>query len=84
MQHFKAFDHDNDGLISMEEFIVTLKSNRILDSLNICDDMAKSIFDSLDLNGNGCIDYSEFVALISQKVLMTDKDILRSIFMEID
>ena len=60
-QLFKDFDTNLDGQISLEEFekgFLKYKSkNKLLNQNDI-----KHIFDTVDINKNGKIDYSEFIA----------------------
>lgn len=50
---FSAFDTENDGTISFEEFKEGLKK------LKYSDEMLKDIFSSIDVNKNGKINYTE-------------------------
>ena len=61
---FSAFDKTKDGQISYEELkqgLIQLKSNRITEQDVIY------LFQALDVDHNGKIDYSEFIAATLQK-----------------
>ena len=62
---FVAFDKKKDGQITFEELkkgLIQLKSNKFTDN------EAKKLFDKIDVDKNGKIDYTEFLAATIQKV----------------
>ena len=78
---FKAFDKDNDGQISYNEFkegILKLKSNSIKES------EFHSYFDSIDTDKNNKIDFTEFIASILHKKTFLKKERLFEAFCMLD
>ena len=74
---FEAFDINNDGQISFEEFqqvLINLKNKGI----NINE--IKELFNSLDTDKNGKIDYTEFIASCLQKKIYLNKERLNEAF----
>ena len=69
IQYFRMFDKDNDGQITLDEFLQTQSESAFLEKQNWSMEAAVKCFEAIDLNGNGVIDYSEFVCLISQNIL---------------
>ena len=68
---FKAFDKDNDGQISYNEFEEGIKK---LKQGNFDPNEIKSIFDSIDTDKNGKIDYTEFLAAsMEQKIFLKEE-----------
>lgn len=55
-QAFDQYDTANDGVITFEEFRLALQSAKY------SDEVIKEIFNSVDVNKNGCIMYTEFIA----------------------
>ena len=45
---------------------------------------ARKCFEAIDQNGNGVIDYSEFVCLISQNIMLGSEEMVKKIFDELD
>jgi len=77
---FKKFDTDFDGQISLEEFekcfIQYQNKNHLI---NISD--IKNIFNSVDINKNGKIDYSEFIAAsLTGREEIVEKRLLEAFF----
>jgi len=58
---FRTFDIDGDGVISMEELEIIMKC---LDE-NISDQDLIEMIESADRDGNGVIDYEEFIQMMS-------------------
>ena len=58
---FDRFDHDGDGEITTEELSKTLKGF----GQEYSEDDIKEIIASVDINGNGKIDFNEFKDLVS-------------------
>jgi calcium-dependent protein kinase len=54
---FDQFDSGNDGVISSEEFKVAIQ-----DKCSYSNDEIKELFNSIDINNNGQIMYTEFIA----------------------
>lgn len=79
---------NSNWVTSIFRFFLTpdlaLNQAKVLDTLQWDEKLTKQAFNSIDLNKNGLIEYKEFVCLISQKILLTNENILRSIFVELD
>lgn len=54
---FSRFDHDHNGNISSQEFVNAIQSLNV----GATPEMAEQIKDAVDINGDGRIDYFEFV-----------------------
>ena len=59
---FKKFDTNLDGQISYEEFEKSFMQYQTQNNLFVTNDI-KNIFNAVDFNKNGMIDYSEFIAV---------------------
>jgi Ca2+-binding EF-hand superfamily protein len=69
---FQEIDKDKSGTLSREEF--KQASNFFGANTNLLDEEVDKIFDLVDTNGNGQIDYSEFVACATSiSNLMSEK-----------
>lgn len=77
---FKNIDDDNSKTISFEEFDKALKDFR----LSVVEEDAQKIFNVLDLNKNGTIDYNEFLRMITGEMNETRKKIVIGIFERLD
>ena len=78
---FEAFDKVNDGQITFQE----LKEGLLqLKSANIKEEDIKRLFDSIDVDKNGRIDYSEFLAATLQKVNYSKQERLLEAFHKFD
>jgi len=56
---FAAIDANGDGSLSLDEFAAAIASLRLAPPLD--DEQVKAIFDAVDLNTSGTINYHEFV-----------------------
>lgn len=66
---FKQMDLDGDGKLSKEE--ITLGYENFFGKTLNSEDVDK-IIENVDMNDNGCIDFSEFIiATLSEKQLLT-------------
>ena len=78
---FSAFDKSQDGQISYEELrrgLIQLKSNRITEQdINF-------LFQALDVDRNGKIDYTEFIAATLQRANYLRNDRLLEAFLNFD
>lgn len=66
---FKAFDvQDDDGRITKDEITQVLRSVDInkLWTAEVCQDVAEEIFANFDQNGDGSLDFEEFVKLMRE------------------
>ncbi|CAJ1418291.1 unnamed protein product [Effrenium voratum] len=66
---FKAFDvQDDDGRITKEEIEQVLRSADVnkLWTPEVCQEVASEVFESFDQNGDGSLDFEEFVKLMRE------------------
>lgn len=66
---FKAFDvQDDDGRITKDEITQVLRSVDVnkLWTAEVCQDVAEEIFANFDQNGDGSLDFEEFVKLMRE------------------
>jgi calcium-dependent protein kinase len=56
---FKAFDKNSDGKLDKKELREGYEKHM---SIVLCDEEVDEIFDRIDIDSSGYIDYSEFVA----------------------
>lgn len=66
---FKAFDvQDDDGRITKDEITQVLRSVYVnkLWTAEVCQDVAEEIFANFDQNGDGSLDFEEFVKLMRE------------------
>ena len=78
---FRAFDEDNDGQISLEEFKKGLKK---LTKVKISEEKIVEYFNSIDTNKSGKIDYTEFIAATLDKKNYLQKGKLYEAFSMLD
>eukprot|EP00929_Paragymnodinium_shiwhaense_P034288 TRINITY_DN1867_c0_g1_i1.p1 TRINITY_DN1867_c0_g1~~TRINITY_DN1867_c0_g1_i1.p1 ORF type:complete len:543 (-),score=174.27 TRINITY_DN1867_c0_g1_i1:351-1979(-) len=62
---FRVFDKDDDGFISPEELREALQSQSVVDSFG--KDNTAALMSEVDVNGDGQIDFQEFMALMRQQ-----------------
>ena len=79
-KQFKDWDTNGDGVLSREEIINGYKKTYGKVDVNEIDNMIKSI----DLDGNGVIDYNEFLACSINKDIIIRNDNLRICFNDFD
>lgn len=75
---FKSIDKNSDGCLTFEEFkecISLIKENKILD---FTDKNISEIFQEIDLDENGTIDYNEFIS----SLIKLDKEITLELILE--
>ncbi|KAJ8044770.1 Calmodulin [Holothuria leucospilota] len=70
---FETFDRDHDGVISVKELKRILK----MIGLDLPDEDVQDMFDEADQDGNGTLDFVEFMAMVTKK--MTDTDVREDI-----
>ena len=79
-EFFDAFDKNDDGRITFEEFY-----NGVLKfSKNIKKEEVKKIFKNIDINKSGRIEYTEFIAACINENLYFDKNRLLEVYHFID
>jgi calcium-dependent protein kinase len=76
---FDQFDSGNDGVISSEEFRVA-----ITDKCSYSDDEVTEMFNSIDINQNGQIMYTEFIAATLEAQGQLDEDRIAEAFDRLD
>ena len=77
---FDAFDHNNDGRISFEEFY----DGVLKISKNIKKEEIEKMFQTIDTNEDGRIEYTEFIAACIKENLYLEKKRLLEIYQAID
>uniref|UniRef100_A0A7S1THJ8 EF-hand domain-containing protein n=1 Tax=Compsopogon caeruleus TaxID=31354 RepID=A0A7S1THJ8_9RHOD len=68
---FQLFDKNNDGSISAQELGVVMRSMGQSPS----DAELQQMINEVDADGNGMIDFAEFVTLMARKMRNSDKDV---------
>merc|ERR1712228_584850 len=66
---FKAFDvHDDDGKITKDEIKQVLSSADVdkVWTNEVCDEVANELFERFDRDGNGSLDFEEFLKLMRE------------------
>lgn len=74
---FNQIDKENDGKINLNELYLGLRS--YIESKNLSND-CKIIFDNLDMNRNGFIEYEEFVMAACDKKDFLEEKVLKYAF----
>lgn len=67
---FSFFDKDGDGCITLEELATVIRS---LGQTPSAEELREMIRD-VDVDGNGTIDFAEFLGLMARKIKDTDAD----------
>lgn len=70
---FKAFDQDNDGYLTIEDFEQGLKANQI----TCTQSEAQSLFSFLDENSNGFVTFQEFCKKIQPNIITVNRTSLQ-------
>ncbi len=63
-KNFRYFDSDNDGVVSMNEWFKAIEKVGVV--VPLMEDL-KALFNMYDVNGNGELDYKEFVHMLFSK-----------------
>lgn len=79
LEIFKAFDENGDGQLAYEEIFQGYKQYFNGD-LKRAEIEARIIFDKLDFNNNGTIDYSEFLIANLDPAKIVNEEKLREVF----
>ncbi|KAI4311297.1 hypothetical protein MLD38_036202 [Melastoma candidum] len=78
---FTLFDKDGDGCITMEELATVLRSM----DRNPTEKQLQEMIDEVDSDGNGTIEFGEFLALMANSIKETDaEDELKEAFKVLD
>ena len=75
---FSRLDKSNDGFISLEEMKSGLKATQIMGSLE--DDEWDEILKAMDTNGDGKIDFNEFVAATFDRKKLISQANIKAVF----
>lgn len=78
---FKAMDKNNDGMLSKEEIAEGYEEHF---GMAIDDEELDRMFDAIDTDGNGTIDYSEFLMATMNEQQLMSKEKLRAAFKMFD
>ena len=77
---FKTIDKNGNGLISLDEMITGMSEFAKLGVTNLSDKDAKRLFDAIDVDNSGEIDYTEFIASFLGSKLSSDEKYLQQTF----
>lgn len=80
---FKEVDTNNDGSVNINE----LKNGLLTafgDRVNLQEDAWETIFNNIDLNGDGMVDYEEWIVACTNKSKLITKENIKEIFDLID
>ena len=78
---FVAFDNNDDGRISFDEFFSGIQT---ISDKKIEKEEIQQIFNNIDTNEDGTIEYTEFIASCLDKDLYLKKEKLREVFEAFD
>ena len=67
---FKRFDRDGDGHIEPHELRTVMNNLGVPQS----EEAVKKLIASVDVDGNGMIEFDEFIGVMAQRMLKTDTD----------
>jgi calcium-dependent protein kinase len=81
---FKKIDANGNGLISMEEMVAGMKEFSALGMCNLKEKEVKRLFYAMDLDHNGEIGYTEFLASFMSSHLESNDRHLKAIFKDAD
>tara|TARA_B100000035_G_C20822037_1_gene474688 strand:- start:227 stop:661 length:435 start_codon:yes stop_codon:yes gene_type:complete len=68
---FSLFDKDGDGVVDVKEIKSVMKSL----NLNYTQQNIKDMIDDIDVNGDGFIDFDEFITMICKKSSTSDNEL---------
>ncbi|AFZ79295.1 protein kinase domain containing protein [Theileria equi strain WA] len=77
---FEAFDTDGDGVLTVSEVLHGLRSSIRNRQTSIGDPTIERLVEELDTNGDGTIEYTEFLAATIDEKLYKEKDFCRKAF----
>jgi calcium-dependent protein kinase len=81
---FVKLDKNGDGFLSRLEFKDVFDELGNKGAINISDEDVEGLYSSLDLNGSGNIDYTEFLAAFTNNEHYKKEKYLKSVFKKID
>ena len=58
---FRAFDKDNSGVISTEEFVDGIMKLNKVTNFQLTEEQARILMKAIDVNGDGDLSYHEFL-----------------------
>ena len=79
---FTKLDTDNDGVLSMEELEAGMQE--VCDVFHLDPPDLRAMFKASDTNGNGTIDYTEFIAAAFKKDVLLSRKNLEAAFKMLD
>ena len=74
-KNFQEIDDNNDGKLTLDEIKLAMSKNKNINIENI-----EEIFKSIDTDGSGCIEYTEFISASLDKSLYLQKEKLKDAF----
>ena len=74
-KNFQEIDDNNDGKLTLEEIKKAINKNKDINIEHI-----EEIFKSIDTDGSGCIEYTEFISASLDKSLYLQKEKLKDAF----
>ena len=81
---FQKLDKNGNGLISLSEMIAGMKEFTKLGIINLNEEKTTRLFNAIDVNRSGEIDYTEFIASFMGAKLETDHKYLKNTFAQFD
>jgi len=79
---FRRLDLDGDGQLTPSEVFQALQSQK--EPLGMGVEVLEDIFKSVDSDGSGCLDYTEFLAATVELELVAQRDICKAAFRTFD
>lgn len=77
---FRKFDKDGDGHIQPKEIVKVMKNVGTI----LTTEQAEKLIEGVDKDGNGMIEFDEFVGIMAQRMVRTDDDEIDQAFSLLD